>query len=238
MIPTSTRAALAAVAALAALAACTIGPSPTPRPECPSAAPTADEATAILADADQAVLATSQGDFTIQLYGEQAPIAAANFVALARCGFYDGITFHRVIAGFVIQAGDPQTKSNRGDFDGLGSGGPGYRFEVEFPPDELTYDIGTVAMANAMQYDFESGEIFSGTDTNGSQFFIDLVDLDERDGWRRYYTIFGTVGTGGDVVAAIGSVPTNGDPRNVPLEPVIIESITIQPEAPASPSPG
>jgi cyclophilin family peptidyl-prolyl cis-trans isomerase len=226
----------ASVVVALGVAACS-GPSPTPRPACPTAAPTTDEASTILADADQAVVRTNKGGFTIELYGDAAPIATANFVALARCGFYDGISFHRVIAGFVIQAGDPQTKTNRGDFEGLGGGGPGYSFEVEFPPDDLTYDQHVVAMANAMQYDFSTGEIFGGTDTNGSQFFIDLVDLDERDGWQRYYTIFGLVIAGTEVVDAIGQLPTNG-PRGVPLDPVIIETITVQKEPPASPTPG
>ncbi|MGH2489369.1 MAG: peptidylprolyl isomerase, partial [Candidatus Limnocylindria bacterium] len=117
--------------------------------ECPTAAPTAAEATEILAGATTATVETSLGTFTIDLFGAAAPIATANFVALARCGFYEGITFHRVLAGFVAQAGDPNTRENRGDFEGLGSGGPGYSFGIEVPPDALTYDPYTVAMANA-----------------------------------------------------------------------------------------
>lgn len=226
---------MAGVFALGAmLAACSA--TATPRPACPTAAPTADQAPTILADAGQARVMTNKGQFTMQLYGEAAPIATANFVALVRCGFYDGISFHRVIAGFLIQAGDPQTTANRGDFDGLGGGGPGYRFHVELPPDGLNYDAYVVAMANKMQYDFITGEIFGGTDTNGSQFFIDLVDLDVRNGWRRYYTIFGKVVAGTEVVDAIGQVPTNGR-AGVPLDPVIIESITIQATPLESPSP-
>jgi peptidyl-prolyl cis-trans isomerase A (cyclophilin A) len=217
------------------LAACSAEQTPTPAP-CPTTAPSADATAAILADADQAVVTTNKGAFTIELYGQAAPIATANFVALARCGFYDGISFHRIIAGFVIQAGDPQTKTNRGDFDGLGSGGPDYRFDVEFPPDDLTYDPYVVAMANAIQYDRSSGEIFGGSDTNGSQFFIDLVDLDEIDGWQRYYTIFGKVVSGTEIVDLIATVPTSG--RDVPLDPVIIETITVQAEPAASPEEG
>lgn len=178
----------------------------------------------MLPGADQALVVTNKGDFTIELYGEAAPVATANFVALAHCGFYDGISFHRIIASFVIQAGDPQTKTYRGDFDGLGTGGPGYRFGIEAPADGLTYDVYAVAMANA-----------GGTDTNGSQFFIDLADLDAQ--LPRSYTIFGLVVDGTEVVDAIGQVPTNGA-RGVPLDPVIIESITIQAEAAASPTPG
>jgi cyclophilin family peptidyl-prolyl cis-trans isomerase len=224
--------------ALATLLAGCATATPTPRPSCPTSAPTADEATQLLAGADQAVVRTNKGEFTIDLFGEAAPIATANFVALARCGFYDGISFHRVIAGFVIQAGDPQTKTNRGDFDGLGAGGPGYRFAVEFPPDDLTYDPYAVAMANAMDYDQGTGEIFGGTDTNGSQFFIDLADLDGIDGWQRYYTIFGKVVAGTETVDLIGAVPTSGRPRDIPLDPVIIETITVQAEPVSSPTPG
>jgi len=197
-------------------------PAATP-PPCPTAAPTADQASGLLQGADQAVVVTSKGGFTIDLQGDAAPIATTNFVALARCGFYDGISFHRVIAGFVIQAGDPQTRANHGDFDGLGTGGPGYRFGIEPPADGLNYDVYTVAMANA-----------GGTDTNGSQFFIDLADLAQLP---RAYTIFGQVTSGTEVVDAIGQVPTNGA-RRVPLDPVVIESITIQPEPAASPTEG
>ena len=164
-----------------------------------------------------------EGEFAIELYGEQAPIATANFVALARCGFYDGITFHRVLSGFVIQAGDPQTRENRGDFEGLGSGGPGYEFEIEPPADGLRYDPYVVAMAN-------------NTQTNGSQFFIDLVDLDQQLRAVGVYTIFGKVIEGTDTVDAIAAVPVTS-PVGVPATPVIIESITISAAAEPSESP-
>jgi peptidyl-prolyl cis-trans isomerase A (cyclophilin A) len=222
MMPTRSARAFAGAIAMAALLAGCAGATPTPRPSCPTAAPTADEATQLLAGADQAVVTTNKGEFTIDLFGEAAPIATANFVALARCGFYDGISFHRVKAGFVIQAGDPQTKTNRGDFDGLGAGGPGYRFTIETPADGLNYDPYVVAMANA-----------GGTDTNGSQFFINLADLDAQ--LPRSYTIFGLVIAGTEVVDAIGEVPTNG-PRGVPLDPVIIETITVEAEPASSPT--
>ncbi len=93
--------------------------------------------------------AGTEGEFTIELYGDQAPIATANFVALARCGFYDGIRFHRVLAGFVIQAGDPGTKAPERRLPGLGTGGPGYQFEIEPPAEGMTYAPYAVAMANA-----------------------------------------------------------------------------------------
>ena len=207
------------LAALVGLAACA-SPTPTPKPACPTQGPTAVDAQATLADAGRAVVDTNKGAFTIELYPRQAPLASANFVALARCGFYDGISFHRVLPDFVAQAGDPQTRQNRGDFQGLGSGGPGYEFEIEPPAEGLTYDPYTVAMAN-------------DTRTNGSQFFIDLADLNGR--LERLYTIFGTVIEGSDVVDAIGKVPTNG-PAGLPLDPVIINSIRIEANPASSPS--
>ena len=181
----------------------------------------------ILANVGNVVVQTSKGSFTISLYGDKAPIATANFVALARCGFYDGITFHRVVAGFVIQAGDPQTKQKRGVFNELGTGGPGYGFAIETPAPGLTYDRYVVAMANSLRTD-ASGNIISGKDSNGSQFFIDLADLPQLP---LSYTIFGKVTDGTAVVDAIGQVPTNGTPdtgpQNVPLDPVVIQSISV-----------
>lgn len=209
------------------LAGCGTSPAPSVNlAGCPTAAPTADQAATILADAERAVFDTNKGSFTIELRPDAAPIATANFVALARCGYYAQLTFHRVISGFVVQAGDPQTRSNHGVFDRLGAGGPGYQFEVEFPGQGLAYDKYTVAMANAMQYDGVTGEIQGGTDTNGSQFFIDLANLDAR--LERLYTIFGKVVEGTVVVDAIGAVDTSGPPRDVPIEPVIIESVSVE----------
>lgn len=215
---------LAAIALTLALGACAAEPTPSPKPTCPTAAPTSVEAQAILQDAGYATVTVSggaTGTLEIELFGDAAPIATANFVNLARCGYYDGVTFHRVIAGFVIQAGDPQTRTNRDDFAGLGTGGPGYGFAIEPPAEGLRYDPYVVAMANNGQ-------------TNGGQFFIDLVDLD--DALRRVgvYTIFGEVTSGTEVVDAIAAVPVN-DPRiGVPLTPVIIDSIVVSEEVPES----
>jgi cyclophilin family peptidyl-prolyl cis-trans isomerase len=211
---------------LLALVSCSAAPIASPSAsDCPSAAPTAAAATGILADARRAVLATSLGTFTIELDVGSAPIATANFVALARCGFYAGITFHRVLAGFVAQAGDPQTRLKRGPFEGLGSGGPGYQFTVEFPTASQPYDRYTVAMANSMQYD-TTGKITGGTDTNGSQFFVDLASLTGQ--LRPYYSVIGKVTDGTEVVDAIGQVAVNNPDDGVPVEPVIIESITVK----------
>lgn len=180
-------------------------------PACPTQAPTAAEAQQILTDAASAVVKTNKGEFTIELSGNAAPIATANFVALARCDFYDDISFHRVVAGFVIQAGDPQTRGNHNDFAGIGEGGPGYKFDIEPPAEDQNYDQYVVAMANDKV-------------ANGSQFFIDLGDLDQQ--LTRTYSIFGKVTSGTDVVDAIGGLPTNK--RDVPLDPAVIESIEIR----------
>ena len=217
------RARLAGIAALLVLAACAApAASPTPRTSCPTQAPTAATAAGIIGDTVAIEVRTNKGSFTIELEPESAPIAVANFVGLAHCGFYDGISFHRVIADFVAQAGDPQTKTNHGAFDGLGTGGAGYQFEIELPPETTVYRHYMVAMANAMQYDFATGEIQGGTDTNGSQFFVMLDDVDSL---RPFYSVLGTVVAGTDVVDAMGQLPTSGDPFNVPLDPVIIESM-------------
>lgn len=129
-------------------------------------------------DGKKARIKTVKGDIVFALIGREAPIAASNFVWLTQQQFYDGLTFHRVEPGFVIQGGDPK---------GDGTGGPGYRF-----PDEQVsrpYTAGIVAMAN------------SGPDTNGSQFFIVLAD---QPNLPPRYTIFGVVVEGLDVVQRIG----------------------------------
>jgi cyclophilin family peptidyl-prolyl cis-trans isomerase len=201
------------------LAACSSSGSPSPTASadpagCPTSAPTAQQAGTITADAGQATVVTNLGTVVIELYPDAAPIATANFVALARCGFYAGITFHRVLAGFVIQAGDPRTRDNRGPFEGLGNGGPGYQFVIEPVADGYDYEPYMVAMAHSQL-----------PDSNGSQFFIDLVDL--RGRLPREYTIFGRVVDGTEVVDAIGLVAVNNADAGVPLEPVIIQSVTI-----------
>jgi cyclophilin family peptidyl-prolyl cis-trans isomerase len=203
------------LAAILVLAACSAEPTPSPPPACPTEAPTALSAQAILEDASLATVTVGgavEGEFAFELYGDQAPIAAANFVALARCGFYDGIWFHRIIAGFVIQAGDPGTKTHdAAPFGGMGSGGAGYEFEIEPPAEGLDYVPYSVAMAN-------NGR------TNDSQFFVSLTDLSGR--LELLYTIFGQVTSGTDVIDEIAAVPV-ADADGTPLELVTIESIVI-----------
>ena len=206
------------------LAACGGDPSPTPTVACPSEPPTANAAQATLEGAALATVTVSgavSGEFSIELYGDQAPISTANFVALARCGFYDGIKFHRVLAGFVIQAGDPGTKTNDGDFPGLGSGGAGYEFPIEAPAEGLDYAHYTVAVAN-------------DTRTNDSQWFVTLADL--RGRLPLSYTIFGTVVGGADIIDAIAAVPVNDPEVGVPLTPVTIDSIVISAGSGPTPS--
>ena len=202
------------------LAACGAEPTPTPTVACPTEAPTSVSAQATLDGAALATVTVSgavDGEFAFELYGDRAPIATANFVELARCGFYDGIKFHRVLAGFVIQAGDPGTKTHDGDFPELGTGGAGYEYEIEAPAEGLGYDPYSVAVAN-------------DTRTNDSQFFIALADLNA--GLPRNYTIFGQVTSGTEVIDAIAGVPVNDPAVGVPLDPVTIDSVVIS-EAPA-----
>jgi cyclophilin family peptidyl-prolyl cis-trans isomerase len=134
---------------------------------------------------------TSCGTIELRLLPKQAPLAVNNFVFLARKHFYDGLFFHRIVANFVIQGGDPK---------GTGEGGPGYSFKDELHND-LTYKVGTLAMAN------------SGPNTNGSQFFI--VAGSDGTTLPKNYTIFGQVTKGIEVVKQINALPTVGgaDPR-------------------------
>ncbi|TWG88053.1 peptidyl-prolyl cis-trans isomerase B (cyclophilin B) [Luteimonas sp. J16] len=125
-----------------------------------------------------AIFDTDRGTIRVELYPDKAPLTVANFVNLARRGFYDGLTFHRVIADFMIQGGCPR---------GTGTGGPGYRFEDE-TDNGVAHERGVLSMANA------------GPDTNGSQFFITHIRTDWLDG---KHTVFGKVAEGMDVVDAI-----------------------------------
>jgi len=127
----------------------------------------------------QVKMETARGDIELELYPQHAPKTVNNFVFLAQEGFYDGVTFHRVIANFMIQGGDPT---------GTGRGGPGYRFEDEFAGNPLKHETGVISMANA------------GPNTNGSQFFITHAPQPHLDG---RHTVFGKVVKGQDVVNAI-----------------------------------
>jgi peptidyl-prolyl cis-trans isomerase A (cyclophilin A) len=161
---------------------------------------------------------TSEGNFTVRLFEEEVPNTVANFVGLAsgtkeftdpqsgrkaQRPFFDGLTFHRIIDGFMIQGGDPL---------GTGTGGPGYRFADEFHPKLRHSKAGILSMANA------------GPNTNGSQFFITLAAtpwLDNR------HSVFGEVTEGMDVIQKIGRTPTS-KPGDRPIKPVVVQSVTVQ----------
>jgi peptidyl-prolyl cis-trans isomerase A (cyclophilin A) len=160
---------------------------------------------------------TTEGSFTIRLFDKEAPNTVANFVGLAegtkewrhpgtgekkKAPYYDGIIFHRVIEGFMIQGGDPL---------GQGTGGPGYNFADEFHPSLRHNKAGILSMANA------------GPGTNGSQFFITLGPTPHLD---NRHSVFGEVVSGLDVVKKIGSVPTGRQDR--PIKPVVMNKVTIE----------
>lgn len=158
----------------------------------------------------RATISTDLGDIEVDLFTQAAPKAAQNFIDLARKGFYDDVIFHRVIPGFVAQAGDGQHgKKSSLNAGRVGTGGPGYTFEDE--PVHGDYGRGALAMANA------------GPNTNGSQFFICHEDLTGR--LPKNYTIFGIVTSGMDIVDQIATAPRNG--RDLPDAPVAMTSVTI-----------
>jgi cyclophilin family peptidyl-prolyl cis-trans isomerase len=145
---------------------------------------------------------TNQGAFSIELFEDKAPKTAQNFIDLAEKGFYDGIVFHRVISGFMIQGGCPS---------GTGTGGPGYNIPDEFHPELKHTEAGILSMANA------------GPNTGGSQFFVTLAATTWLDG---KHAIFGKVVEGMDVIEAIGSTATG--PGDRPMQEVVMESVKIQ----------
>lgn len=144
---------------------------------------------------------TSQGEFRLELFEDKAPVTTGNFIELAASGYYNGLIFHRVIDGFMIQGGCP---------NGTGTGGPGYTIEDEFHPELKHEGPGMLSMANA------------GPNTGGSQFFITLVPTDWLDG---RHAVFGKVVEGMDVVNAIGKVRTGAQDR--PVENVVMERVSI-----------
>ena len=153
---------------------------------------------------NKATIDTNFGQIVLELYQDDSPKTVENFVILAQKGFYNSLTFHRVIPGFMIQGGDPK---------GDGTGGPGYTFADELdentPSAKAGYKKGVLAMANA------------GPNTNGSQFFIMLKDYP----LPHSYTIFGRVISGQEVVDKIGAVNTGANDR--PLTPVVMKSVTV-----------
>ncbi|MES2224546.1 MAG: peptidylprolyl isomerase [Patescibacteria group bacterium] len=157
----------------------------------------------------KATIQTTKGPILLELFDTLAPNTAANFAKLAKEGFYDGVKFHRVIEGFMIQCGDPLTKDDTQS--GMwGTGGPGYKFEDEIHAENHNL-AGTIAMAN------------SGPNTNGSQFFINTNDnlfLDPK------HTVFGKVIDGMETVTEIERTQTT--PSDRPVEPISIAGIAIE----------
>ncbi len=165
-----------------------------------------------------AIFKTNKGEVQLELFADQMPITTENFIKLSESGFYNNTKFHRVIDGFMIQGGDPNSKGN--DESVYGTGGPGYTIQDEFVKgDLLTNTRGTISMAN-------TGQPNSG----GSQFFINLVDntgLDfDKEPLASRHPVFGRVIKGMDIVDAIGKAETKAG--DVPADPIIIESVTIQ----------
>lgn len=205
---------LVALLASAAMvvAACTgaATPAPSPAPTSPdggsATCPTSEPPALAAGETRTVTIKTSQGDIGITVTADLSPIAAGNFVALASCGYYDGVVFHRLVPGFVVQGGDPS---------GNGTGGPGYTITDE--PVTATYQRGTVAMARTAQ-----------PNSQGSQFFVVLGDgAAQALASYNTYAIFGEVTSGMDTVDKIAAMPNSGQPSNTALQPVAMDSVTV-----------
>ncbi len=187
-------------------------PGPTYPPGCPTSQPPA------LGQDDMrtVTISTPKGDIVIKVQGSLSPIATGNFVALASCGYYDGVVFHRLVPGFVIQGGDGQFGRTSDLYaDLMGSGGPPYTIQDE--PVTTRYHRGTVAMARTSQ-----------PNSVGSQFFIVLDDAAEQAlGQANTYQIVGTVTSGMDAVDAIAAMPNSGSPTNTALDPIPMTRVTV-----------
>ena len=221
--PSSTWLVLGAIAVVAVVAVLAYaggfigGPGPSPsspiavRPsfnvQPPSATPLASPPAAPAGDGTTATISTELGDITFELFNQSAPVASENFINLADAGFYDGVVFHRIVDDFVIQGGDPE---------GTGGGGPGY--DIRDEPVVGEYGRGIVAMART-----------DSPNSAGSQFFI-VVDDQARAALedRRTYVIFGRVTAGMEVVDQIVAGPKTGPRNDIAVDPVVMESVTIE----------
>lgn len=157
----------------------------------------------------QALIKTAYGEMKIAFWPDVAPKTVENFKKLAREGYYDGTAFHRIIKGFMVQGGCPNTKEGARGIPG--TGGPGYQIKAEF--NKKTHSRGVISMARS-----------SDPDSAGSQFFIVHGDAKFLDG---QYTAFGELVSGDDVLEKLAGVPTKGPERSTPVERVAIESIKI-----------
>jgi peptidyl-prolyl cis-trans isomerase B (cyclophilin B) len=178
----------------------------------PAATPLASPPAEPAGDGTTVTIATDFGDIVIEVYNESSPVAATNFVNLADAGYYNGLTFHRIVPGFVIQGGDPE---------GTGGGGPGYEIKDDAVVGE--YTRGVVAMARPANSD---GSVVP--DSQGSQFFICLDDLTNRLPESGMYAILGVVVSGMDAVDAIAAVETGGGSGEMPIDPVVMSEVTVQ----------
>jgi cyclophilin family peptidyl-prolyl cis-trans isomerase len=196
-----------------------VSPSPSPAPTAPrpsfanlappSATPLANPPAAPAGDGTTATIETDLGNIVMELYTDSAPVAAQNFINLAEAGFYDGVVFHRIVPGFVIQGGDPE---------GTGGGGPGYTIKDD--PVVGDYTEGIVAMARPANPD--GSKI---PDSQGSQWFICLDDLTDQLPKSGGYSIFGKVTSGMDVVQQIAAGEADGQTA---VNPVVMRRVTIQ----------
>ena len=162
-----------------------------------------------------AVIKTSEGDMVVQFWNDAAPNTIENFKKLARSGFYDGTIFHRIVKGFMIQGGDPNSK-DLGKESSYGEGGPGYKIKAEF--NDRSHEHGVISMARS-----------SDPDSAGSQFFICLASVPRLD---HQYTIFGRLIKGDDVLEKIGDMPVTRSSKgenSKPTKRVVIETIKIVP---------
>ena len=201
-------------------AAPTPSPSPaptvagTPRPSFavgpPSATPLASPPAEPSGDGTTATIETDLGNITFELFTESSPVAAENFINLAEAGFYNGVVFHRTIADFMIQGGDPE---------GTGGGGPDYTITDD--PVVGDYDRGMIAMARPAG---QGGTFIPNS--QGSQFFIMVADRPELASGG--YSIFGRVTSGMDVVDMIVAGETSGPPNDAALDPVVMTRVTVQ----------
>src|SRR5213595_3260420 len=162
-----------------------------------------------------AIIKTSEGDMVVQFWNDAAPNTVDNFKKLARRGFYDGTIFHRIVKGFMIQGGDPNSKDSAKE-NIYGQGGPGYKIKAEF--NDHPHDTGVISMARS-----------SDPDSAGSQFFICLAPIHRLD---HQYTTFGKLIKGQDVLEKIGNTPVGRNSQgetSKPTKRVVIESVKIVP---------
>jgi len=174
-----------------------------------------DEKSSMNASNEVAVIKTSEGDMVVQFWNDAAPKTIENFKKLARSGFYDGTIFHRIVKGFMIQGGDPNSK-DPGKESSYGEGGPGYKIKAEF--NDRSHERGVISMARS-----------SDPDSAGSQFFICLGSAPRLD---HQYTTFGKLIKGDDVLEKIGDTPvtrSSTGENSKPTKRVVIESIKIVP---------